>query len=111
MKKKTIDIIGDWLIEHKADNLINIDLTNENTFAEYLILVTATSSRHAQSLADGILELCKEKNIEYLSMEGYKQGQWILVDLNDIIVNIFLQSIRELYKLEEFWMHRSQKDK
>lgn len=38
-------------------------------------------------------------------MEGYEAGQWILVDLNDIIVNIFLEPVRELYRLESLWEH------
>ena len=47
--------------------------------------------------------LCHEQNYEYLRMEGYNTGQWILVDCNDIVVNIFQQSVRDLYQLENLW--------
>ena len=57
----------------------------------------------AQSLADGVSALCHEQNYEYLRMEGYNTGQWILVDCNDIVVNIFQQSVRDLYQLENLW--------
>ena len=66
-------------------------------------MVSATSVRHAQSLADGVSALCHEQNYEYLRMEGYNAGQWILVDCNDIVVNIFQQSVRDLYQLENLW--------
>ncbi|MDE7066056.1 MAG: RsfS/YbeB/iojap family protein, partial [Desulfovibrionaceae bacterium] len=54
-------------------------------------------------LADGIAELCSRENFEFLRMEGYQAGQWILVDLNDIVVNIFQEPVRELYRLETLW--------
>ena len=58
---------------------------------------------HGQSLADGLGELCRQRNYEYLRVEGYAAGQWILVDLNDIVVNVFLEPVRELYGLEALW--------
>ena len=47
--------------------------------------------------------LCHERNYEYLRVEGYEAGQWILVDLNDIVINIFLEPVRELFRLEALW--------
>ena len=59
--------------------------------------------RHAQSLANGVNQLCGEKNYEFLRMDGYTVGQWILVDCNDFVVNIFQADTRGLYKLEALW--------
>ena len=92
-----------WLKEHKAKEPQVFDLIGRNAFTEALIIVTATSVRHGQSLADGIAELCSRENFEFLRMEGYQTGQWILVDLNDIVVNIFQEPVRELYRLETLW--------
>ena len=80
-----------------------IDLAGQGAFTDALLVVSATSVRHAQSLADGVSALCHEQNYEYLRMEGYNTGQWILVDCNDIVVNIFQQSVRDLYQLENLW--------
>ena len=75
--------------------------------ADALIIASAGSVRHAQSLADGVSLMCREKNYEFLRTEGYAAGQWILVDMNDVIVNIFQEPVRELYALEALWGHGS----
>ena len=96
-------IMKAWLEEHKAQHVESIDLAGKGAFTDALLVASATSVRHAQSLADGISALCSEKNFEYLRMEGYTAGQWILVDCNDVVINIFQSSNRELYKLENLW--------
>ena len=73
------------------------------SFTDGLVIATATSVRHAQSLADGISALCHEKKYEYLRMDGYTNGQWLLVDCNDVVVNIFQEATREMYNLEALW--------
>ncbi|HJA77188.1 MAG TPA: ribosome silencing factor [Candidatus Desulfovibrio gallistercoris] len=96
-------IMKAWLEDHKAQQVESIDLAGKGAFTDALLVASATSVRHAQSLADGISALCSENNFEYLRMEGYTAGQWILVDCNDIVINIFQESVRELYKLEALW--------
>lgn len=96
-------IMKAWLEDHKAQQVESIDLAGKGAFTDALLVASATSVRHAQSLADGISALCSEHNFEYLRMEGYTAGQWILVDCNDIVINIFQESVRELYKLEALW--------
>lgn len=94
--------IGAWLSDHKALNLARIDLSSE-AFADVLFVVTVHSVRQGQALADGLAEFCRETGQEFLGMEGYETGQWILVDFNDILVNIFQEQTRQLYKLEDLW--------
>ncbi len=101
--------MAQWLEEHKALRVVCIDLEGEGSFADVLIVASANSVRHAQSLADGVALLCRENNYEFLRTEGYATGQWILVDMNDIIVNVFQESVRELYALEALWGHGSSK--
>jgi len=100
---KKLDAITAWLHEHKANQLVSLHVSSKNTWTEDLVIVSASSIRHAQSLADGLLAWCKEHNVEFLGMEGYQAGQWILVDLNEVVVNIFQASTRELYRLESLW--------
>jgi len=101
--EKKVEALGVWLHAHKALQLVNLHVAGRNAWTEALIIVSASSVRHAQSLADGILAWCKEQQLEFLSMEGYQTGQWILVDLNDVVVNIFQAPTRELYRLESLW--------
>ena len=99
---KAADIVA-WLNEHKAADVTLINLSGRCAFAEALLVATASSVRHAQSLADGVNALCGERNYEFLRMEGYQAGQWILVDMNDIVLNIFQPTVRDMYKLEALW--------
>ncbi len=92
-----------FLTEHKARDVTVLDLSERSSFTDVMLVATANSVRHAQSLADGINRLCGEKNYEYLRMDGYSVGQWILVDCNDFVVNIFQPESRELYRLESLW--------
>ena len=96
-------VIQDWLLEHKAHALSAFKLPEGNPLAETVVITTASSARHARSLADGLWELCKQENFELLRTEGYQEGQWILVDLNDVIVHIFQEPAREAYHLESLW--------
>lgn len=99
---KAADVMA-WLEEHKASDVEKIDLTGRGSFTDIMIVATANSVRHAQSLANGVNQLCGEKNYEFLRMDGYNMGQWIIVDCNDFVVNVFLKETRELYKLEALW--------
>lgn len=95
-------VILAWLAEHKAGDLVALELP-DNSLAEVVIVVSASSARHARGLADGLLELCGRERYEFLRVEGYQNAVWILADLNDIIVHIFQESARELYNLESLW--------
>ena len=92
------------LQDHKAQDIVDLDISTQvGNFADHLLIATASSQRHARSLADAVADLCHQQGYEYLRVEGYKEGQWILVDLNDIVINIFQAETRSLYRLEDLW--------
>lgn len=94
-------VLSQWLKENKAKDILNLKV--QSSCMDVLILLTASSARHARALADGLLEQCRLHNYEYLRIEGYQVGQWVLVDLNDVIVHIFQKDTRSLYNLEALW--------
>ena len=93
------------LTEHKALDVVKLDISEQSGggLADCLLIMTATSPRHARALADAISQLCHAKGYDYLGVEGYQVGEWVLVDLNDIIVSIFLETTRALYRIEDLW--------
>ncbi len=101
--KEKLERIAGWIREKKGKDILALDLTRNNTFTEGIIIVTAGSIRHAQGLADNILEESKAARFEFLQMEGYQTGQWILLDMNDLVISIFQEEARELYRLEDLW--------
>ncbi|CAK7012229.1 MAG: Ribosomal silencing factor RsfS [Desulfovibrio sp.] len=101
--QEKLQTIANWILEKKGGDVLALDLTQNNTFTEGIIIVTANSIRHAQGLADHVLAESKAIPFEFLRMEGYQVGQWILLDMNDVIVSIFQEESRELYRLEDLW--------
>jgi ribosome-associated protein len=74
------------------------------TYTSYLLIVTATSDRHARALADHLIEQMKTKSIKPFGVEGYDSGQWILLDYSDVIVHIFQETTRDYYDLDGLWI-------
>ncbi|SDN61881.1 ribosome-associated protein [Desulfonauticus submarinus] len=113
-KKKQMDfteklkLLGKCLEEKKAEDILLLDVQKFSSVFEGVIIATANNVRHAQSLADNLLQFIAEYNFEYFGMEGYKAGEWILLDLNDIVIHIFLQDVRMFYNLEGFWTEAKQ---
>ncbi len=95
--------IREWLEEKKAEDIVLLDIRDYGSITDLLILATGANTRHNQSLADWILEKVSEEEWEYLGMEGYKAGNWILIDLNEVLVHIFSREVREFYNLEALW--------
>ena len=101
--REKLEQMGAWLKDKKARQLFTLDLSGQGAFTDGIILVSATSVRHAQGLADHILEEAGRANYEFLHMEGYQNGAWILLDFNDVLVNIFQKDARLLYNIEGLW--------
>ena len=91
-------------LNKKAENPVVIDLRDLTTLADYFLILTANSDVHGRTIADEIRKKLKENGITPLSIEGYDNANWILMDYGDFIVHIFRPEFRELYNLESLWM-------
>ncbi len=98
-----VERITELLLDKKGKDLLALDLSQQHAVVEAVVILTATSIRHGQGLADHILAECRAEKIEFLGMEGYSTGQWILLDFNDIAVHIFQTDARELFRLDDLW--------
>lgn len=109
LARKTSDLAAFLDAQKAVDPFIHI-FPDSASITDAFIIATATSRRHAQGLAEGILRVCKEKGHEFLRMEGFDAAQWILVDCNDVIIHIFQDDIRALYRLEDLCLHAPRKE-
>ncbi|MDR1946758.1 MAG: ribosome silencing factor [Desulfovibrio sp.] len=91
------------LLDKKAVDIVALDLSGENSLYDAVVISGARSVRHGQGLAEHLLASARDDNIEYLHMEGYTLGSWILLDFNDLVVHIFQAESRDLFRLEEMW--------
>ncbi len=101
-REKTASIVT-WLHEKKAVDMVALDVSQMNAVAESIIVVSATNVPHAQTLADWTTEKLAEQKWEFLGMEGYNYGNWILLDCNEVLIHIFQQDYRDFYNLEGLW--------
>jgi ribosome-associated protein len=101
--QQKLESIAAWLQEKQAAQTVALDLSQLNSVTEAVIITSAANQRHAQALADWVLQRLGETGWEFLGMEGYQHGTWILMDLNDLVLNIFQQEYRDFYNLEGLW--------
>jgi ribosome-associated protein len=87
----------------KAVNVKVFDVRQVTDVADCMVLASGTSDRHVRSIADRVVERAKAAGFRPLGLEGERDGEWVLVDLNDVIVHVMLPRVREFYGLEELW--------
>ena len=109
MQEPGTDLLGKIIIESikekKGQNIVHIDLTGtDNSVCEFFIITHADSGTQVRAIANHIEENLKKKHaIRAYHTEGYENAHWILLDYNSIVVHVFLEQIRNYYKLEELW--------
>lgn len=99
MKLAVVDAIEDI----KGFDITVMDVRKLTSMTSYMIVASATSSRQAKAIADNVREKLKEKGYSIRGTEGEKEGEWVLVDLNDIVAHIMVPTTRAYYNLEQLW--------
>ena len=97
-------------IEKKGSDPVILDLRELFFITDYFIILSGNSDRHVRSIADFIEEVLYKKGFLPLSIEGFSEGKWILMDYDDIIIHIFQKEVREFYDLEGLWIDVPRED-
>nr|VFK58594.1 MAG: ribosome-associated protein [Candidatus Kentron sp. UNK]VFK68482.1 MAG: ribosome-associated protein [Candidatus Kentron sp. UNK] len=91
------------LEEVKAIDITVLDVRTLTGMTDFMIVATGRSKRHTRALAENVVFATKRAGHPPLGVEGEKYGEWILVDLCDVVVHIMISEARELYQLERLW--------
>jgi ribosome-associated protein len=91
------------LEDMKAVNVKVLDVRGIADFCDTLVIASGNSDRHVKSIADRVVEKAKASGVRPIGVEGARDGEWVLVDLNDLIVHVMLPRVREFYGLERLW--------
>jgi ribosome-associated protein len=98
-----VKVVEGALDEMKAVNVKVLDVHKLTDIADTMIIASGNSDRHVRSIADRIIEHAKGAGFRPMGVEGERDGEWVLVDLQDVIVHIMLPRVREFYRLESLW--------
>ena len=91
------------LEELKAAQVEQLDVRKIASFTDYMIFASGSSRRHVSAIAESVVEAAKAAGQPPVGVEGEDVGEWVLVDLGDVVVHVMLPDIREYYELEKLW--------
>jgi ribosome-associated protein len=91
------------LDEMKAVNIKLLDVRELTDIADAMIVASGTSDRHVRAIAQRVVEKAREAGQRPLGIEGERDGEWVLVDLQDVLLHVMLPRVREFYSIEQLW--------
>ena len=99
IKKNVIKALEDI----KGFDIIELDVRKLTSITDYMIIASASSTRQTRALANNVQDKMKELNVGIVGIEGEGEGDWVLVDIGDIIIHIMTPTTRAYFNLEELW--------
>lgn len=90
-------------LDKKGIDLVVLDVREHTSIADYFLIVSGRSDTQVRSIAEHVEEVCRKSGYRPLAVEGLRHGQWVLIDLGDILVHVFYAPVREFYDLERLW--------
>lgn len=89
--------------EKKARDIVILDMRNLTITTDYFVICSANSSIQVRAIADHIEDMLAQKGVQFKHKEGYREGDWILLDYGDCVAHIFTEEDRQFYNLERLW--------
>lgn len=97
------DTVIGILKEVKAENIRVFDTTRMSILFDRLIIASGTSNRQNKALASRVADHSYTLEVPYITVEGKELGEWVIVDLGDLVVHIMIPIVRQYYNLEKMW--------
>lgn len=102
IEEKTRTVVA-ALEDVKANDIAVLDTSKLSSLFERMVIASAQSTRQTRALADKVVEQVKLRGEQVIGVEGEDQGEWVLVDLGDVVVHVMQPAVRAYYNLEELW--------
>jgi ribosome-associated protein len=104
-------LVVEALDDLKAQDIQVIGVRDKTSITDVMVIASGTSDRHVKALANHVIARAKEFGVRPLGVEGEREAEWVLVDLNDVVAHVMLPRIRDYYNLERLWMTDAQVEK
>jgi ribosome-associated protein len=101
--QKLLNTVIDAIEDLKGQSLKTLDVRGLTTITDYMVIVSGTSGRHVKSIANNVIDRAAGIGVKPLGIEGTEQGEWILIDLGDVVVHVMQPAVRDFYQLERLW--------
>lgn len=98
-----LEMVKKVLDDKLGRDLTVIDMSTSGSVTDYFVICTGNTPNHTQALADAVEEAALKAGMTIRGKEGFREGSWILLDLEDIVIHIFTQDQRDYYGLEKLW--------
>jgi ribosome-associated protein len=102
-KPTLAQVVLDALADMKAIDVRSMDVRGVTDITDTMVVASGTSDRHVKSIADRVVQRCKEAGFRPYGIEGERDGEWVLLDLQDVVLHVMLPRVREFYALEKLW--------
>jgi ribosome-associated protein len=101
--KATARKVAAFALEKKAVDVVVMDVRKVTDVTRFFIVCTGQSTPQVKAIAEHVINSCRESGLEVYHVEGYDSLRWVLIDLVDIVVHVFLPDVRKYYQLERLW--------
>lgn len=91
------------LDDGKALDIRTLDVRNLTVITDYMLIASGRSSRQVKALTNRVRDKARAEGVDILGIEGERQGDWVLVDLGDVVIHIMQPDARDFYQLEKLW--------
>lgn len=98
-----VELVEDSMNDLKAAEIRVLDVSAMTSITDFMVIASGTSDRHVRSIANRVVERAKQAGHGALGVEGHEYGEWVLVDLGDVVVHVMQPATRDFYKLENLW--------
>lgn len=103
-----VELVEDSMNDLKAAEIHVLDVSAMTSITDFMVIASGTSDRHVRSIANRVVERAKQAGHGALGVEGHEYGEWVLVDLGDVVVHVMQPATRDFYKLENLWAMQEQ---
>lgn len=101
--EQLIAIVEGALADMKAKDVVKIDVRGRSSVTDYMIVASGNSKRHVSAVAQGLVDKLKTEGLKPLGVEGQNVGDWVLVDVGNVVVHVMMPDARSFYEIERLW--------
>ena len=94
--------------DKKASRIVIMNMAGVMLATDYFVVASANTATQVRAIADNIEDELREKGVEFARKEGYREGEWVLLDYNSVVAHIFRTEARDYYSLESLWSDAEQ---